>query len=84
LLGGFLFHAIEVTFERVDMRGPKAPERREPGVNLSERFWSDAVHAPLRVDSRFDEAGFAQHSEMLGDRRLRHPQLMLELADRAL
>ena len=50
-------------------RRPEAPERREPGVDLHERLGPDPVDAPLRVDARLDEAGLAQHAQVLGHRR---------------
>ena len=56
-LGGACVHAIEVAFERVDVGGPKAPEGSEPGVDLHERLGPDPVDAPLRIHSRFHEAG---------------------------
>ena len=80
-MGARLVHAIEVAFERVDVGGPEAPEGRQPRVDFHERLGSDPVDAPLRVHARFHEAGVAQHAQVLGDRRLRHAKLLLDLAD---
>jgi hypothetical protein len=75
-----LFHAIEVAFESVDVGGPKAPERSEPRVEFHERFRLDPVDPPLRVHSGLHKAGVSEHPEVLGDRRLWHSKLILDLA----
>ena len=75
-------HAVEMTFERVDVRRPQSAKRRQPGVDLLKRLRFQAIQTPLRVDGGFDEAGLAQHPEMLRHRRLRHPKLTLDLPDR--
>ena len=74
--------AIEVALEGIDVRRPPAAERRQPGVHLLQGCGSQAVDTPLRVDGRFDEAGLAQDAQVLRDRRLRHSQLPLDVADR--
>jgi hypothetical protein len=56
-----------VTFESVDVVGPKASEGLEPRVDLLERLGPDAIDAPLRVHARFDEAGVSKHPEVFGD-----------------
>ena len=73
-----------MAFERVDVGGPKAPERSEPGLDFPERFRSDPVDAPLRVHSRLHKTGLSERPEMFGDRGLRHPQVVLDLAHRPL
>ena len=70
--GGALLHPVEMAFERIDVRRPEAPERREPGIDLHERLGPDPVEAPLCFDARLHEAGLAQHAQVLGDRGLRH------------
>jgi len=70
-----------VTFESVDVGGPQAPEGRQPFIDLHERLGPDPVEAPLRVHARLHEASISKHLEVFGDRRLRHPQLLLDLAD---
>src|ERR1043165_4289594 len=62
---------------------PQASELCEPSVDFHERLRLQAVHAVLSVDARFDEAGVAQHLQVLRHRRLRHPQRALDLADSA-
>ena len=77
-------HAVEVAYERIDVRGPELPERRQPGIQLLKWFRRQPVKAALSVDGGFHEAGLAQHAEVLRDRRLRHPQLPLDFSDRLL
>src|SRR5215470_8956245 len=72
-----------MAFERVNVDRPEAPERSEPGIDLPERLGPDPIDAPLGFDARLHEAGLAQHAEVLGHRRLRHPQPALDLADGA-
>jgi hypothetical protein len=76
-----LVHAIEMAFESVDVNGPEATELFEPGVELLKWSRFQPVEAALRVDCRFDEAGVAKDAEMLGDGRLGHVELALDLAD---
>ena len=73
-----------MTFERVDMNGPETTERLEPVVDLPERVGADAVHSSLCVHARLHEAGVSQNLEVLGDGRLRHAKLLLDVADRLL
>jgi hypothetical protein len=75
-----LVHAVQMNLERVDVFRPELPERSQPGVNFLEGFSSYMVHSPLTVHARFHKASIAQHSQMLRDRRLRHPKLILDLA----
>ena len=77
-------HAIEVPFERIDVRGPDPPERSKPGFDLLQRLRFQPVETALRVRGRFHDAGGPQHPQMLRHGRLRHPKLTLDLADRLL
>jgi len=77
-------HAVEVAFESIDVSGPEAAELSEPLIDLLERLWFQPVEAALAVDCRFDETGVAQHAQVLGDGRLRHAKLALDLAHRLL
>ena len=70
-----------MAFEGIDVGGPDPAEGRQPGVDLLQRFGLDPVQATLSVHGGFNEAGLAQHAEMLRDARLRHSQLTLDLAD---
>jgi hypothetical protein len=70
-----------MAFKSVDVRGPKATELGEPGVELLERSGLQPIESALCVDRRFDEAGVAKDAEMLGDSRLRHAELTLDLTD---
>src|SRR6185295_4930758 len=67
-------HPIEMAFEGIDMGLPEAPEWSKPGVDLPERLGPDLIDAALGFDPRLYEAGLAQHAQVLGHRRLRHPQ----------
>jgi hypothetical protein len=73
-----------MTFERIEVGRPEAPEGLQPGVELHERLGPEAIDAPLGFDARLHEAGFAQHAEVLGHGGLRHPEPALDLADGAL
>jgi hypothetical protein len=79
-----LVHAIEMAFESIDVHRPEATELGEPGVELLEWSGLQPIEAPLCVDGRFDEAGVAKDTEVLGDGRLRHTELTLDLANRLL
>ena len=77
-----VIHAVEVAFERIDVSGPEPAERRQPGIHLLKRFRLQPVETALRVHRGFHETGLAQHPQVLGHGRLRHPQLTLDLAHR--
>ena len=58
-------NAIEMAFERIYVRGPEPPKRREPGVHFLKRFGPEPIETPLGVHCGFDKAGFAQHAQVL-------------------
>src|SRR5579863_5908083 len=68
-----------MSFEGVDVHRPEATELFEPGVEFLERAGLQSIEATLSVDSGFDEAGVAKDAQMLGDGRLRHAELTLDL-----
>jgi hypothetical protein len=70
-----------MALKRINVGRPEAPEGRQPGVDLHERFGSNSIDAPLRLDARLHEAGLAQDAQVLGHGRLRNPQLALDLAN---
>jgi len=70
-----------MAFESIDMHRPETTELSEPGVELLEWPGLQAIEAALRVDGRFDEAGVAKDAEVLGDGRLGHAELTLDLAN---
>jgi hypothetical protein len=76
-----LIHAIEMAFESIDVHRPEATELSEPGVELLERSGLQAIKAALGVDGRFNEASVAKYAQVLGDRRLGHAKLALDLAN---
>src|SRR4051794_12734652 len=78
-LGWDALHAVEMALERVEVGGPEAAERSEPLVHLHERLGPQAIQTTLGLDTRLDEAGVTEHAQVLGDRRLRHPQLRLDV-----
>jgi len=75
-------HAVEVAFESIDVRGPEPAELSQPFIDLTKRFRFQPVEASLCVDCRFNEPGLPQHAQVLGDRRLRHTKLALDLSHR--
>lgn len=73
--------AVEVALQSIDALGPETAELREPFVNFLQRLGFDAVEAALCVDGGLNESSVAQHAQVLGDGRLRHAQLALDVAD---
>ena len=73
-------HAVEVAFESIDVSGPEAAELSQPGIDLLKWSGFKPVETSLRVYRGFDESSIAQHAQMLGDGRLRHPKLALDLS----
>ncbi len=73
-------HAIEVAFEGIDVRRPEAAKGFQPCIDLLERLRFQAVEAALRIDRGLDEAGLAQHAQMLGDGGLGDAEAALNLA----
>jgi hypothetical protein len=74
-------HAVEVSFESIDVSGPQAAERSEPGIQLPKRFWCKAVETALGIHGRLHETGVAQDPEVLGNGGLRHSELAFDLSD---
>src|SRR6266576_3248187 len=56
------------------MTGPEPTELIQPVIHLLEWLWLQAIETALCVHRGFDETGVAQHAQVLGDGRLRHPQ----------
>ena len=75
-----LIHSVQVAFQSIHMNGPEPAELRQPFIQLVKRFRFQMVEATLRIYRRFHKSGFAQYSQMLRDRGLRHPKLPLDLA----
>ena len=69
-----------MTFECIEVCGPELTEWSEPSVDLHQRFWADAVQAPLRIDARFDESRFAQDPKVFRYRGLRELEFVLDVA----
>jgi|ERR1700722_9751738 len=79
-----LVHAVEVTFESIDVSGPEAAELGQPGVHLLKWFRFQTIETALCVHGGLNETGVAEHSQVLGDGRLRHMKLTLDLSHRLL
>jgi hypothetical protein len=60
-----LIHAIEMVFESIHVSGPEPAERSQPRFNLLKWVRPQPVEAALCVHRGFDEAGLAQHSQVL-------------------
>src|SRR5689334_21289714 len=71
-----------MTLERVDVLRPEPSKRLEPRVELPKRIRRQPIHATLRVDRRFHVTRLTQHTQVLRNRRLVHPELFLDLSDR--
>jgi len=64
--------------------GPEPTELSQPGIHLPKWFGLQPVETALCVHRGFHETGVPQHSQVLGDGRLRHPKLTLDLSNRLL
>jgi hypothetical protein len=73
-----------MTFEGIERRAPPCPIWGEPVVDLPERLGAHLVEASLSITANLDEAEVAEHSEMLGHRRLADVEGAHQLADRPL
>jgi len=79
-----VIHAVKVAFESIYVHGPKPTELSQPGIHLLEGLRFQLVEAALCIHRGFHETGLAQHAEVLGHGRLRHPKLTLDLSHRLL
>ena len=75
--GGWV-HAVEVPLKGIDVRGPETPELGQPHIDLLERFRPEPVKTALGVHCGFNEAGVAQHAQVLGHGRLGHTEPALD------
>ena len=73
-----------MAFEGIDVSGPEAAELRKPVIHLLKRFGLQTVETALGVHRGFDETGVAQHAQVLGNGRLRHMKLALDISNRLL
>lgn len=64
------------------MSRPKLAERSQPGIHLLKGFGSQPVETALGIHRGFDETRLAEHSQVFGHRRLRHPELPFDLSHR--
>ena len=79
-----LLHPVEVALQSVQMSGPEPAERSQPFIQFLKRFRSEAIKTSLCIHGGLHKAGLAQHSQVLGYGRLRHPKLTFDLAHRLL
>lgn len=77
-------HSVEVAFKSIYVSGPEAAEGSQPGIDLLKGSRPQTVETALGVHGGFDESGVAQHAQVLGDGRLRHTKLTLDLSHRLL
>jgi hypothetical protein len=70
-----------VVFEAIEVRRPELAVRREPLVELCERFRPDAIQAALCIGARLDEARVLEDAEVLRHGRLAEAHALDELAD---
>ena len=73
-----------MTLEGVEVFGPQAAVWLEPFLEGVERMWFDPVDALLCCRTAGDEAGFAQHLQVLGHRGLADRERFDKLTDAAL
>ena len=77
-------HRVEVGAEAIEVRLPHPAVRRQPVVELDQRFDAQAVPAAWPVYPHGHEPGVAQHPEVLGRQRLGEPGGIGELTDEVL
>src|ERR1700683_902913 len=70
-----------MALECVEPPGPQPAVGLEPLGDRVQALASDPVDPALRVDPHVDEAGVAEHAEVLGHGRLAHPCGEHEVAD---
>src|SRR5215470_2386751 len=75
-------HAVEVTLERIQVRGPDPAELRQPGVDLLKRLGLEPIETALRIHRGLHETGLAQDSQVLRHGWLRHPEPALDVSHR--
>ena len=80
---GGLLPLGEVLLQGVEAAGPQPAVGLEPRVDLGERLRPELVPAALRVPADGDEAGLAQHAQVLRRPRLAQAEQADELADRS-
>jgi hypothetical protein len=73
-----------VSLQGIDVPGPETPEGNQPGVELHERLRSQSIETTLTIDPGLHAPGLSQHPQVLGHRRLRQPELALDIAYGAL
>src|SRR5438445_233019 len=76
--------SVEVAFKSIHVSGPEPAELNQPGIHLLKWSRFQPVETALCVHRGFHETGLAQHSQVLGHRRLRHTKLTLDLSHRLL
>src|ERR687897_1292518 len=73
-----------MSFEGVEPAAPELPIGSEPGVELRERLGLQPVPAPPPLRPHADQAGLAEHAEVLRHAGLAEPEALDQLADAAL
>jgi hypothetical protein len=76
--------SVRVSFEGVQALGPVGPVGLDPRVHLGKRLGAQRVEAPLAVGPDVNEAGAAQHLEVLGNPGLAEIEAFDEVAHRPL
>jgi hypothetical protein len=75
-----VLHPLKVALQSVEAFVPQSPVRLDPGVDLAKSLRPQPVDASLGIDPDIDEAGVAEHAEVLRDGRLAHRKPIHELA----
>ena len=75
-----MIHAVEVTFESIYVSGPEPTELSQPGIDLLKSLGPQPVETALCVHCGLHETGLPKHSQVLGNRGLRQPQLLFNVA----
>ena len=75
-------HAVEVALEGIEVGGPESAVWGQPVVDLLPG--PQTIQTALRSNRGFNEAGLAQHTQVLGYGGLRHAQLAFDFSYRLL
>ncbi len=61
----YAVHAVEMTFESIDVGRPELPERSEPIIDFLQGCGPEAIETALGIDRGFNETGLTQNAQML-------------------
>src|SRR5258706_3860797 len=76
-------HLVEQGVKTLEIGLPDAAIPLSPSLQLLQRRWAQGIDSTLRVNANVDQAGIAEHAQMLGDLRLAKTEAVDQIADGA-